>query len=715
MDEELLAEIEQIQAERALLANINAIQQERAPAPPAPPSIGDKITNIVKQVNTGIIEAIPAPTSNIQNYLASTGAMYPTGQAPQGGVETAARFAGQAAMFAPVAAEFGVINPAEKLVRQGGGLIRRALQDITEQAALRPTAAAAGELIAGTSAGYAVGETAEAGKGEIAQGFAGLAGGFAPGVAASTIRTPKAMLESFLTTYLPFTEAGAMPRAAAQMQIRAGGSERAADLAALLDAGVPEGIPPAQYLQDLNLLRQQERIFQDNPELRTKVNNAMDEALVLAQSEYNISAGQARTREQWERALIQSVSPEGSTVSGVDTDRMLDSAFSNFSNAYAPAKGKTIEVPENYVDTLTANLNDPELLADTQSIKTVSNWLKGQIAPLNLEQGSVSSDALLTLRTRIRARGRSLRNSNRTNAETMRELFSSLDTQVTQLLESGLEDEARRNLAATDRQYRQYKIVEDAVYRAGDEQLTPQNLSTAIKRSSSVSEYARGVNRQNEILRQFAREGRSTEELIGNPRRASFITRDMDEEGKRTLRSDLLQRLYTNNTDSAGVVDGRALYNNIRQNRDVLLAMGATEDELGNLTAISNRIRAINARSPDAVKRLIEDGASSVLDLVVTVAAARSGQNLADAGAGASIVLAGYMAKRARNMLQRITKNRAEQLLVEAATDPALYSALLTRPTAPRARLIESARTLESWLLSSASAAEAMQDSEQNQ
>ena len=101
------------------------------------------------------------------------------------------------------------------------------------------------------------------------------------------------------------------------------------------------------------------------------------------------------------------------------------------------------------------------------------------------------------------------------------------------------------------------------------------------------------------------------------------------------------------------------------------------------------------------MKRLFEDGPASLLELAAVLVGTGQAALIGDAtNVGGSLVLAQFMANRARALLSSFTGEQAAKLMADAATDPELYSVLLLKDVAPRRKLIEGARYLQSYLYS---------------
>tara|TARA_R110000796_G_C14557026_1_gene434444 strand:+ start:993 stop:3206 length:2214 start_codon:yes stop_codon:yes gene_type:complete len=736
MAEGIELEIQQEQARRQLLRQLNVEIASRQPEPTPPPTMLEATGNAVREFNTGAIEMLPA--GNIQNELAKIGAVNPVGQQPEGALGTGMRFAGNSALFAPVAAEFGVFNAGQRLAQQGGGIIKTILQNITADAAKIPVRTAAVETASGFGAGVAMGGVDEDSLGGAGQGLAALAGGLSVGAAIETLpNTARSFYQSLKKNLLPMFPEGASIRASEMLQTAAGGSINAARLAELIEQGVPEGMTPARFLENIELMAKEGRLLTDNKELALQVQTSLDEALKVAGVDFSLIAGKPRSQAEWEQSLIQNIAPDGTTIAIADTDTMLNQAYNGFSKVYDPAKGVEIELPSRQVEQpptrvgSTDNLsqpppkteiifesnilnaiNDPVLLGDAESVGIASRWVQNQLKGFDIESGSISSDDLLTLRSRMRAVGRRF---SKDSKSVMRDIFKAAESEVTLLLQKGLPEDALASLNAADLQYRTYNIVDNAIYSAGDEVLTPEILSNAIRSGglTTNSRYARAVDRQTQVLRQFALEGRDPLAFAGDSRRAAFVTRGMDDEGKQAVRSSFITALY-NNVTSEGTTNGAKLLSSLKENVEVMRVLGTSDEIIENMMGIARTIERANRTAPAPSAQLFEDAPATILQLAAALVGAQSGQNLAD-GVGSSMVMAQFMSRRARNFLNSMTGNQATKLLTDASTDPELYAALLTRSNVPEAELKFSTKTFDNWLLALTSSEIQQQQQEQEQ
>ena len=119
---------------------------------------------------------------------------------------------------------------------------------------------------------------------------------------------------------------------------------------------------------------------------------------------------------------------------------------------------------------------------------------------------------------------------------------------------------------------------------------------------------------------------------------------------------------------------------------------------------MAQQLRAMQNMSTDAVTTLFEDGPSNIVQLIGAMAAARSGTQSAKAVGGNPLVLAGFFTNKMRNLLTKLTTDKATELMIAAAQPTAegrtLYKALLTHPGAAPAVQNKAAKQLNAWLVS---------------
>jgi hypothetical protein len=664
--------------------------------------IGEKAktyaTNLVNEANRGMMEFLPA---GLREKMEGVGVGVETDFSNTAGGR-GTRFVSQGATMAMPLIRMGNVGPQ---LYKNAGMIRSFVDDLAKTAVNYPKTFFGAEAAGSFGAG-ALGKIAEdGGSGEIGQLGAEVVGGMTlGGFASAAPRSLRALREGFQANILPFTEQGGMIRAARQTQARAGGSEEAGKLAETLDT-LPEGVSPAQWIGNERLMGQEARLLADNPQLENLVKGELQEARLIAQEELQNAFGKARNRQDWEVAVLNRVTPEGFKVSPAMTDDMLDEAHKSFGPLYDTAKGYPVDTT-NLKESLINSPNSPEIMAVNPERETVSNWLKTRLTAYDIGD-TVETDVLLDLRSKVRGERRL--QAKRGNGERA-DLLGAAEATLTKRIDESLPGEVREVLRATDSQYRRYKVVENAIFDAGDSNLTPADLSRSIQQGglTTDSRYARGVDADTQELRQAALVGRSTEELLGDPQRAERIVRGLSEEERRIIHADFADTLFNRATSAEatesgiGLLSGEKLLRDIVENRDVMKGLHMEDADINRLQYMGEKILAMSKKSPQAVTELFEDGPANLLQLAAALAGAKGGQRIAGGGMGSSLVLAQYMSNKARNNLAKLTSDEAGRLMKDAATDPDLYRAILTTSTIGKDTARQRARYLEAWLLSSA-------------
>jgi hypothetical protein len=654
---------------------------------------------VAEEINVGMLGMVPGAVPALQ----SAGLIRPEDQAMSGMTGEALRFAGTAI---PFAAGIPAMGSAPGTIAKSG-IIRSMVDDIATFARNRPGTYFGAELGAAAAAGAAGEAATQGGAGDAGRLAAEAAGGIVGGLALGTLpSSARRLKEGVLANLAPMREEGGMIRASRQMQSRAGGPDRASEFSRMLD-DIPEGVTPAQWIGDSRLMAQEARLLIDNPDLQPVVQLELQEARMIAQESIKDSFGAPRSRQDWERSVLEKVSPPGTAIAPGMSDEMLDQAYRSFEPLYDTAKGFPSNSQGLRDDFISAS-NDDFIIATDDERSSVARWLSNQATAIENRDIPITTDELLNLRSRIRdERRRQVKNGNSVRAD----LLNSAESAVTGRIESSIPEESLSALRSADSQYRKYKVVENAIFSAGDRAFTPDQLSESIRLGglTTTSRYARGQDESVQELRELALSGRSTEEILGDPRRAALFVRGLDDGGKKAVQNDFMNTLYnramessTDATESGvGFVSGRRLLRDINDNESVMKSLGMSEDEVRRARRMAREIYVMEQKPPAAVASLFEDGPATLIDLAAALVGAKQGQAIAGRGMGSSLVLAQYMSNRARRIVSMMTSSQAEQLMKDATTDPELYRAMLTKSLSDT-RAKERAAYLESWLLASA-------------
>jgi len=624
---------------------------------------------------------------------------------PQSIPGTAGEYVGMALPMAMGAASLGSVLPRGANI----GPVQTFLDNIAKTAFSSPRTYLASEGMGAAGAGAMAGVARQAGAGQGGQFTAELVGSLAGGLPTMVQSGMRGVGQGLTASLAPMTNEGGMIRAARQTQQRAGGQEAAVAASNTLES-IPGGVTPAQWIGDERLMAQEARMLADNPEMANIVRADLQGARIAAQESLLDSFGKPRTRQDWERSVLERVAPPGTKITPAMTDEMLDEAYQAFTPLYDKAKGVPVNVSGLDAQIATSS-RDPEIIATDAERGAVGGWLGNQFTAIQRRvlNGQAQSDDLIELRSRVRDERRS--QTKRGNMERA-DLLGSAEAVITKSLEEQLPEEAVNIIRAADSQYRKYKVVENAIFSAGDSALTPQQLSDSIRSGglTTTSSYARGTDPVVQELRIAALGGRSTQEVLGDPRRAQLFVRGLDDESKKAVQADFVGVLYNRAKDRAtdatdagvALISGQRLMQDIAENKNVMSALGMSPGEIGRVETIAREITKLERRAPAAVASLFEDGPASIIELVFTLFGAKSGQRLAGNGLGSSMVLAQYMSNKARGTLSNITADEATRLMNDAVRDPKLYRAILTKDIVDPRRNREAAQYLESWLLASA-------------
>lgn len=594
--------------------------------------------------------------------------------------------------------------------------------------------------------------------------FAELLGGsIGSGIPSALPSTLNRAKQSILANLLPFIDAGATVRAARQMQARAGSQEQR-ELFALLLEGKPEGVTPAQWLGDDTLLAQQARILADDKadvqntrELTEQVGAQLMQARRVIVEELYDGQGNPRTPLDWARQVIQRVTPGTTKIETDQVDTMLQQSYDAFEPLYNKARGfeLDVEAADGLRELVIGSADSPSITASKDSIDTARRWLKNLVtnyepkeaakdlaaldtpppvilgadekplrppteapapepkAPLNI----TSTNDAINLRSKIREERRRLK--RRDGNQEVRDLYGVAEEELTNFIRNNVSDEAAEELAETDAIYSQYKVIEDAVFQAFDDSLTGQDVSQSIKTSTlaTPSQLARGdTNEAVQELRSLALQGRDVETYLRDPERAALIVRGLEPEEKAQVQSEFLRYLIDRAKEAAPIIEtpvpgvgtqreiipsAGTLKRDLLDNLDVMRSLGMGDDEIARVTNIADTLDRLEKPSPEAVKKLLDDDVSNILQLGAVLSGTSAADKLGDLfGVGGGLVLPQFMANRAREMLDNLTGNQAAKLMADAATDPELYKVLLLKDIAPRRQLIKGARYLQNYLYS---------------
>lgn len=599
-------------------------------------------------------------------------------------------------------------------------LLKQVGEKIAETAVKHPKTFVATEAAAAMGAGAAMQAAEEAGAGPSGQMAAGLGAGTVAGLSPAAL--PRILKNAWrwgMKNFNPFRKAGAMPRAAEQMQLRAEDATAAADkLAAAIDPETGqllpefEGMTPARIIGEERLMAQEARVLADDPELDKLVREDLVSAVKRAEFELRGLYDTPRGKEAWEQAVFQRVAPEGVEIKAGTAEEMLDQLYKEFEPMYETFKGYPIRTGlynqprRTTLETMIHNVPETNrVMVDDATRAKVGRWLDSQYEGLHRTIKTVDgvetyqSGDLLGFRSSIRAEARKA--AKRNDMETV-DLLKIAEEKIDVLLKDQLPEGTMTDLGIVDSHYRNYKITEDAVYRgaAGDRGLTPDSLLQSVRASaSSKGSYARGEQLE---LRSLAASGRPIAKLLNDPERLRRNVANMNETDLLNAQQDFFDTILSKSmrTDEQGVesLSGINLKKTLQNFDESAKAVRMDEEDMTRANEIADRLIMAQRPTEAPVGELYEDAPADILQLLATLVGAKHGQKVAGRGMGSSMVLAGFFAKKARDLLGKLTSNQARIILANSQTDPELYSQLLTMTTAEPIAQAEAAQYLKAYL-----------------
>jgi hypothetical protein len=599
-------------------------------------------------------------------------------------------------------------------------LLKQVGEKIAQTAVKHPKTFIASEAAASMAAGAGMQAAEERGIGPQGQMAVGLGAGTVAGLSPAAIpRMVKNAWRWGMKHFNPFRKSGAMPRAAEQMQLRAEDATAAADkLAAAIDPETGqllpefEGMTPARIIGEERLMAQEARVLADDPELDKLVREDLVSAIKRAEFELRGLYDTPQGKEAWEQAVFQRVAPDSVEITPGTAEEMLDQLYKAFTPMYEEFKGYPIRTglynqPRRTSLEVMIN-NVPEtnrVMVDDATRAKVGRWLDSQYEGLHRTIKQVDgvdtfqSGDLLEFRSAIRAEARKA--AKRQDMETV-DLLKIAEEKVDVLLKDQLPEGTMAELGIVDSHYRNYKIAEDAVYRgaAGDRGLTPDSLLQSVRASaSSKGAYARGEQLE---LRSLAATGRPISKLLNDPERIRRSVANMTEADLTNTQQDFFDTMLGKSmiTDDQGVesLSGIKLKKTLQNFDEAAKAVRMDEGAMTRANTIADRLIMAQRPHPSPVGELYEDAPADILQLIATLIGAKHGQKVAGRGMGSSLVVAGFFAKKARDMLGKLTTNQARIILANSQTDPQLYNVLLTSAISEPASQAQAAQYLKAYL-----------------
>ena len=792
-------------------------------------SSGTTLIGLAQSFNKGVVDLINLPSELINLPLGAMGA--PT--IPTEGFRQQVADVGLTAQ--PGEEETGFLNrsaeilgasviPAAAIQVKGAQVLKAGIpaaqrtvtQHLTATTAQSPRASAALDIASSGGAGIG---------GEVASNLTDepnlitlgeIAGGFTfPAVAAVSRFVGKPAISKIQETIVPFTKAGAEPRAARRLQSL---SSDPVGEARIIDPQSP--VSPARQTGNPRLIALEKVVLDLNPELEAKFTKELNGALEASRVRAAEFGGADRTREvlkNGQEHLVELVNLRAATaaqsaqarinaIEGGATPRdisriargELDNALKDvrteetrlwdaidskapatFNNTRAAVQGIDAEegtfVPSEvplWVRKATSlknerpvTLNDikqvrSRLLSDARSATNNNEFNKARILNrvadgLLVDMGAVKDEGVssalafsrqLNQRFKQGAVGDILnRGANRgagiESADTLKKITSGATpaTNIKQFIaaspESAPQIEAfikssfvkasskggkfdlKQSQVQMDKLESQgvFEIFPNLKGELGGARLAFQDADKLAQRAATVSQRGgsrleQGSNKSLAGILLGAEPGQEMAILLRAEKpeaMAAALKRRMgtDERAIKGLKTSFVETMFNeaSKTGATGEIEvsGKSLAKLLNENLGVAKALGMNDAEINRMRVITRQLIQSQKGSGESIGAIIEDQPAEALALVAQIAGAKAGQRIAGGGLGSSMVLAGKGSGIATRMLQKLTTDKAQQLLIAAQSDPVLYKALLTKSTAKTKDIFDATRVIESWLIGS--------------
>lgn len=524
---------------------------------------------------------------------------------------------------------------------------------------------------------------------------------------------------------------------ALERQVRARGAAagtRPAEGVTAADAAMAP-VTPARATGNQRLLALERRLATEDPDFAHAAEAGRVQAEGALEGGFRGMFGPGRSPEQWRQSVIQSTAAPGAgPIPSGQTDDMLDAAYRTFETAYDAAKGFPVMLTRlgDVADAdrplrglLRQAVNDTNLPAGAlgpRARERLAADLDQQFQDVmrrtgrgGMPEGTVDSAALLDFRTalrrEIRASAKAGAGSGKSAAKdrARTRALQNAEERVTEVLESQLPEDVMASLRATDARYRQHKIVEDAVWRGGDRELSPERLQDAVRRAESRGAFARGeletphsgLLGEETSLISASRHGLDIKKTWGNPDMARRMTRGMDGDQISAVKADFNDELL-NRSLYRGAISGQRLTQAIESQRTTMRALGYSADDMQAIDVLAANLRMVEDLSPQQLQQFITDKPGMILKGLAAIVGSSAGRAVARKLSGNmahSLILAGRGARFGEEIAHGLVVDNAEALVRAALRDPDLMRALLTRPTDSQARVQEAARRLNAWLI----------------
>jgi len=712
------------------------------------PPLWTRVRNRVNKIGRQGMAGIPGIRPLAEMYEGATGRqVLPTNNAqPQGLLEHGARFTGETLPWmaaAPAALMGRTVAGGTRLAFQNAKNLpgfragaSRALEQMTRSYSGKPFTVGGAEIggAFGAGAGEYLGEQTgipgAQGVGTILGGFAGAA----PFMAGDVVRNVTGKIGS---DYFPNTEYGAKNIVAPQVQRPTGAK---ANQYARMIQDAPPGATPADATRDPVLRGLEQRAIQESERIgivpRALQNNLpgdrpanlrhiIDDRRAVGrqtlQRELSDMYGPARDQGNRMISMIRYGAAPGAedAIQPGPLHKMLDQAYETFRPAYntfrgIPTTGKVVSMQSPDVDipiprAFNEITNNQNITASKQARNEVRRFLNNEWSRVRnrAQQGQMTTGDLIEVRRGVRDELRALSQQADTSAVDRRRLLSAAEDKLTQGLESSLSPDDLQALRATDAQYRRYKILETATWMGGDDPLSAENLSAAIKAANIPARYARGADME---MRELAKSWTDITSKLDDPVALRHLVSDMSPESRLPLKAELINNMVNRaggselTPDNQVIPSGTALKREIGRMDESIRALATNQTDYAEMRHRLNRIadglEVLQQGSAEVPAELFTEGPAWVFEILPALAGAKLAANISstvDIGMGGGFVLAQRIARRFVDQGSRFAMQRPRQLMVDMVLDKDLYTSMLMREGGSAKDIERAVRAINAW------------------
>lgn len=708
----------------------------------AQPTLGERVNEIGRQGIAGI----PGIRPLAERYQEATGRQVLPDRPAEGALEHGAQFVGETLpwMAAAPAALMGrmAAGGSQLALRNASNLpgvreaASRGLEQMTRSYGGRPLTVGASEIggAFGAGIGGLLGRESEI---PGAEGVGMVAGGFLGAAPAMSGDLARNLTRRISTDYFPHTKAGAKNIVAPQVQ-RPTGAKANAYARMIRDA--PPGATPADATRDPVLRGLEQRAIQESERMgivpRSLKKTLPDDR--PANLRHIVEDRRATGRQDLQRNLREMFGPSrdqgermvsmirAGTAPGAEDaihpgplHKMVDQAYETFRPAYnafrnLPASGTVastqnpdVEIPiPKAFNEIVKNQN---VTASKQARNEIRSFLNNEWSRVRsrAQQGQMTTGDLIEVRRGVRDELRALSQQADTSAVDRRRLLSAAEDRLTQALESSLGADDLQALRATDAQYRRYKILETAAWMGGDDPLSADNLSAAIRAANIPARYARGSDME---MRQLAKSWGDITSRLDDPVALRHIVQDMTPEARLPLKAELVNTLMQRAGGSEIMPGGETIPSGTALKREIsnldgsLRALANNQTDYAEMKHRLNRVadglEVLQQGTATAPTELFEQGPAWIFEILPALAGAKVAANIAntvDIGMGGGFVLAQRIARRFVDQGSRFAMARPKQLMVDMVLDKDLYTAMLMREGGSAPEIERAVRALNAW------------------